>query len=650
MTFPRFPLVVLCSMTAVLCSSQETPLTVAVRTARLDQVCAELAKLSGKRISVGASLQQELVVLNVKGATVKDTLEHIASSVGGRVVDGESGFALLKSTNATELQERELQAGAASAKERLKAFVERASKLKNFDSTAAETLAKSMVAIERTGNNTATAQTEARNLAAQRPLARTLVRLLAAFDPRQLSESDLIFSTKPNSSQRAFDDTSMLQTFIAEQVTFVEAMRSTATGGARASNVPWALEKEYEPTAETELRLTYSRGDFTLDLLDAKGQLIGSATTKDFVAAKPMATTAATGEVTPSPLSLKLLQWRSIASRTHVAIEDEQLRGFLLHPTKNEPLSLLIPDEVNAVASTTGANVVMQVDDELLPELLTLGKAIPPDAFLQFLQRSGRFTVSQSGNWIVISQAQPSRSKATFSPRSGLEDLLSSAQRDGAVSLQTWAATEASHPLGHGDLLSKWLVEALFPPIYFANFRNIKAAPLRVLAALTGDQIAALQSGKLVPVEELSNAGIEELRNLVSIEPNVKNGQAPDRNSVFARGLPPGGKIRLHSINFPQLLPASSQNFLQGVQGPITGQQQFAARNGFGNQSFNLFWPLQATRCYLSLSFGENKVYTYTFDYNTFDSRSAPVAYSKLDPEFRKSLEVSSPPTRPSGG
>jgi len=465
-------------------------------------------------------LQSEPIILAINGATTKDTMDHIASTVGGEWHKrSDKEYELVR----TEEIQQELEKEAISRREaNIEKALDRLTKPQTTQSNddyyrqSAQALAAAFKILDEQHNTTPLGQVSTRY-----PAYNAMIGLLKLIPARWFAElrpgQKVVLSTEPNAMQQALPEgaDAVIDQYQHDQNIF-------ATEFAKAHPEPIsddAIRKRYSPriaamnARPARLILIVQGTQFLLGspsiefvAIDANGKAIGDAQETLTVESMDkrsadlqnvMAKAKADPEI---PLSEESQMFTKVYQSMQKRLGDQPdmtpaQQEVLLNPAVHDPLSFLVSDGFLAVADSKKTNLVACPADNLF--FINFNKvdnqAFKVASFLDEVKEDGMDVTTQD-NWTTARCYDPIDEQRARTDRELLGNCLKEACMQGHISINA-ASQLAMSEDEERDADLAWTY-VLFGD-KFAPYHVGDKLLLRFFSQLTSSQIASLQSGGL---------------------------------------------------------------------------------------------------------------------------------------------------------
>lgn len=505
--------------------------------ADVPRVVADLAKVSGVKLTAPAVFKRDIIMLSVHQAPLKSVMERVANLCAAEWKSDETGFQLVVSAEkrrAEEAREREaLRAAYARAIE-----IEK-KKAAGLPAWSVDYAKATRAAIDQL-DGAATDDNSADRyeiLSARTPSGRGLTRLLALADPGFLADhwrqGTVVFSTQPTRMQFP-----------------MPSGAGPALDALKRECDDWAARTADEPDSPRRydgrgkvvliLHLGDSRrtGEIQAELWVANANRFVSMSSRATVTGSPTVTLEYGSVGREEPLdSGPFGRWLAENHRDDALPSD--LRGAVLHPESREPLSLMLGPILIQCAQTRHENLIASAPDSLasIGAWVARSKATPR-AFLDAFDGE-ELAIKEADGWMSVAPRFPvtaRRERVDRATTGVFVRMVSTLGND----LDAWAGYAAS---AEGELRSsigyQWM--RLVDP---TALTGEDGPTLRFYGELSPSAREALGAGPLL-LSSLSQEARATVERLVYAEgalarPTGSFGDYPDLLELPSEALPTG--------------------------------------------------------------------------------------------------------------
>ncbi len=554
----------------------------------LRQALEQISLQAGVKLTVSDELGSEPIILCLRGASTKDTMDHVATAVGAKWTDRGKGEYLLERTPA--MAEKLEQEAVTKRADVIKKSIDRLSADMAADKRTPQEMATSVAGsfaseMKRFEQNRGSGR-DTRMVVAHMPAHRALVRLLKLMRPEDLAALEdgekAVYSTKPSPMQKALPEgTDQIgEQFQQEQNLFANQFAKDHPAPLTVNRDRYQVDVDPMPAPPAKL-LVFVGVDFgirsvTLIAVDPRGRAVGSAAealridSMETMQAKFQAVLAGEAKEPEIPLSPEsaLLTAACKAATDMIgnppALSPE-VRELVLHPVSRDPMSFLVSDAFLGVADQMQTNLIAYPCDDMAFVNFSKadsGNTFKLPSFLEGLDQEGMEITSDKG-WTVSSPQDRIEAWRTRTDREAYEKCLQEADSKGYVSIPlaaelAFTVRSASEPMIPGAI---GLLSERYNPFFG---RDIHA--LKFYASLSPGQVAYLVGGAKLPSSEMSQQQwalfqqvAYQARGQVSVAgPGTDTGEYGDPGTyVLVReptefipeGLPPDATVSMTSKN-----------------------------------------------------------------------------------------------------
>lgn len=567
------------------------PFDFETKAASLGQVVERLSAQTGAKIKASPKLAHEIVFVHAKGVRLEDLKAKLAETVAGVWTrDGDTEY-LTRSA----AQDKAIWTAHIALRRKLvdEALKDAKSVLEwPFD---ARTLAEGLVALpteEEVGKDPTAARARSvrqRTLFARAPLARLLNRLVLACNPNDLAAvgpfERAVFSASPTRMQRVFDRKqaeAALAAFGKEQQAWIE--EAAKVGFAQDPNGMIVSDPRGQvgtsPT-QSAFTLEVRRGEmtalFNVNLLGDRGQW-GRGVMSQSMFADP-ARKFLDAQMTPGPpiaddpvveLSEDSKEFsdrmrEAFTGRTAVSM-GVRMQELMLGVERNDPLSWVVSDALEAYAKAKGLNVIAAVPDSALSTAFFVSREQPlrVHGFMKSLLDSGAMQLAEAGGWAVLAPADRFEAALDFTPRSAVATLVKAVFAQGRLDVRDYAryALESKR-LNRGGI-GDWFLAMIDRSVLGASDRTDWNS-LRLYGSFNAMQQRDLEAGARYPYGAMDLEQRKIVERIVyagEILSEVQSGggttqwtsTAVEPTEAFAMGVPPDCTVTARGKSVPTLV------------------------------------------------------------------------------------------------
>ncbi|MEA2553399.1 MAG: hypothetical protein QOJ65_1575 [Fimbriimonadaceae bacterium] len=514
----------------------------------LQRAMADISKQAGVGLFVQPELQDEIVVLRLKGVTTDEAMKKIAAVVGAEWRKAKDGYELSRSPDmATKLYDDAIAARAASLRSSV------AAKLKQTQADQPMTpdrinriaaqLAKSQG--EHDTEIATLNYRELANLQQSVPDSRALWQMVAKLDPKLLARIELgqrvVVSNKPNSLQTEVSDdiASLGEQLFQDHNAFADAFlkfkkpkqgqtdeESPAGGpGDKMPAVPVrftiSLERQFFGDSISAQMLGFDADNNPVVFASGNLEFMGDFGNVMADRAKLVRAAESEPALTISPRSQAMLDFMKKAisgGGGSMQPATGELREFFLHPEETDPLGTLASEALIGMAEQRGANLVAYPDDTLFLVAMFAGQEgkLKPTLIIQALTGLGpisQMSLTEADGWMTVAPDDRYQAYISRTNRAALGQYLRAFNENG------FAPIAATAKLAESARGREFGVLSIFVPMMLSQ----EAVPqgrgnvniLKLYASLGQEQIDRLDGGQSIRFAELDKSQISLLRRYV---------------------------------------------------------------------------------------------------------------------------------------
>ena len=251
------------------------------------------------------------------------------------------------------------------------------------------------------------------------------------------------------------------------------------------------------------------------------------------------------------------------------------LVNTMLHPEKNDPLSLIPGEAIAKSADSLHLNLVADLPDTIYSRLLNLFRSEPEigtSELLNFyLARYGCLTEREE-NWLIISPARPNEMRTKQVNRIALGELLRSCRSNEGLRLDELSqmAVRQEKPVKSQDI-DGLQIRVIFPELFEAAIEAFgRTDQLRILGTLTAAERSLMERNAPIPLGMLTPSQFNWLGDDVfngesSIEIGGGNSNpfrpasiSNERSQALADGIPREGTLKIEASSDNAILATNS--------------------------------------------------------------------------------------------
>lgn len=512
---------------------------------------------SGTKFEPSAALANEPLILSVRGATLRDLMQRIATAMSAEWERTSEGFRLTRSASLLRSQENaDLAARTAALKQSLTEYVATEAKSQEWD----ETIVRQLVETElkrreemaqaisgNVGGEGSIAIASSIGSSSASPANIALYEVLKTINAKDLAAiapgTRVVFSAKPTAMQRpaSFDSNRAMNRFV--EAHNLLARVAAPVDGSRRPNMRFlgGLDLEAKPIVAplSKLLLIVTRPtaegplQVQLKIADESGTIVGTTSTSlafgSFEAGS--VPTAGAQPITLSEESKELARLinevaddeRSVNTMV-TEINGERVvlssagaeatrpisRGLLdklVKPEQFDPLGYFVAETLMQAASARGENLVASPPDAAF---LRLARLLTSTANTdQVLKSLPGADVRSEAGWLVIGARSPASARAARFDRKALGALLTRTLANGYARLDEIAAYAVSLPPALERIDADRAILRLISPQTEQEFAEMllrEHAMLKLYGLLSNDQKRILATGRTLIVGGLTPA------------------------------------------------------------------------------------------------------------------------------------------------
>lgn len=686
--------ILLLAVCAAVGSAQDLSKQVSFRhvAAPLSILLSDFSAQTGLPVAAGDDVKHEVLIINAKNVSAKELLEQMCFTIDAGI-KMERGKVFITRTPQQE-QAREKRNAAARVEDFRKIIdkqKELAAKYQPLDEKGAAGMAARHLALKSKypdpySNDYAAFNKEYKGLSDQLPLNKAIALIVSALDPATIAavpdDYKVVFSSKPNKLQLQLpniDDA--LKKIVDDQKAFGAAV-AKGEGTGKTEAPPWPLDDAAKPftSAPSKILLTITRPSFgnsptvAIIFADEKGRFIqntgGSLGSDEERAFNNLLKPAKDKEAKPltlSSISKKFVDYMKGGMRSNgnmSAVQDPELRTFLLNPEKHDPLELVVSDAVLQAAEESGRPTILQGQDMLLLiGGVSATAEVPAMTLLERMMPLSDLEKVDNKGWQVFRNRHPVDTAAQNVDREALGVLVRTEIAKKRMAIEDFAAFQSKTEIPFPRTFAPYYFLLLMPDEFFAsNLAQVESAGfLQLFGMLSSEQRAtAMKEGgityknlserqqKIVEKMVYGNAPRFEYMNMpgkgqvygtLMTEPTeaFPNGVPEDAifrygiNSapaVFGKGTIPGGqgsRSTLEAIHASEIATAM-------IAKETPGAPQFAARE------FSDFVQGTSTEWSFMLEVSKIASIHESLKDNQWDKEAKPLRYEQLPDSFHKEV------------
>lgn len=533
-------------------------------TARMVNLAEPLGEALGVKVAVGENLRNEVLAVCAPNVMRKDLAAKIAQCLDADWRRDGTLLVLERSKAREEqMRQREIAYLVPKIREKQAEMMQALTKQGEFSAGLAKALSERVFEMVKSVGWANGNDLEA--MGRSTPQGRFALRILASIPPEQIAAIPVggkaIFRPKPNKRQLAMVlPNGAVDSLHTEHKIYSEAMQQVDLSPYEKPwmSIPMVLKGGPlgEGALDVILRLTNGGANFYSDLsiVDPQGRPVGhvsiSLETFQYPKAPPEGpeSTIERGQLANELVAA----YRSFREGKSFELSPN-LRDFLLHPDRSEPLALGLTGAVRSLAQADGKAVVMRAWDSLFfPALgLSRGSSLSLGGFRQLLISTDAQTVD-AGAWRIIRPSNPWTANFDQGDRVSTARWLGSAARGGPEFDETLNHF-AAHKGGFGPYTILWY-RLLFPEKSDGSANEVFGYGPNLLAALTTAQRSAIAGGGQVPISQMSLKarqvieqnvfGMNGYLNVLNAQGRtVQNPLFREPTEMFPGELPPGGVL-----------------------------------------------------------------------------------------------------------
>lgn len=652
-----------------------------------------LAKAAHVPLSAPKAFQNDVLVVRVKDAPLREVLTRIGDLTAADWQKKDSQYVLVRSTAKLHAEEEEARAAEIALFQR--AIDKEKKKLANLEpwsDKTAQAIAVTLADMQKSGSSNgvmnAGAWQRLQAIDSRAPAGRAMTRVMARLDARLLADLPadykIVFSDQPTPLQRPLPAgvAQSLSDLATEQNLWSEVagrILAEPQGGGYYSSAMW-MKKPFEgKVGKILLTVTKNsgRGDLgaNVELIaaDQKGRIVTRSnsylsSTGDELGGSPPAPTPGEKQIVPSTMTLAM---KALFEGSRGAVRHEppskELVNQLLHPEEHEPLALATGEMLLQIAGAKSENLIAALPDRsfLFGGLAAQGNQTP-SVLLKLIAWMGLDSSEEDG-WLVIS-SKSSLARDDRLDRQILGEFLRKAFKKGKTSLDDLAAYSVQVKgdvfSSMGIVLSQLLSAGQDSTYYDANL-------LRFYGSLDVLQRQTLAKGGQLLITSLSPAETDALNKMIFgqnslLQPVVRpgagvgpedwdlfyNGIAREPTELFARGMPSNSVVKLSQIATRVMIAPPYQTAQGIIYGAETMGPDDVAMRMYAKERPGIFpWmdgqPAIADR---KFTFGTVKNLSFHFEFGTLAQMgmqlqdttpdfSDPLPFDQMPDDFKKTVQ-----------
>lgn len=436
-------------------AAQQGPLRIPVGTTSVEDLLQVASAQSGRKIVCDPKVAKEIIGLATEPVPLEAFLKQLCSAVDAQFKEIDGGYSVFRTGEDIEARVKREERTRVAVIRRLLA---ESSGKKTFDKAAAEALATGMSVLWKGLGSPDWAPPQQNDLAKQSPAGRLAIQFLASLPDRQLARlghgARLVFATKPTKMQLALPSgfADLIARFKAEQALYARAvepykhLRPEVPLGIVASEnfrefegadrFLVVVEAERDQRWSCRIHGFDKGGQPTLSTMDSIRD-VPQVRESNELAASAMVDLPTLAQNVRSAID-------AVTSGRPDPVSEAVCQSIV---EEKEPLDRFLRPILEALHKETGENILVVGDDLLFGPLYDLwaNPKIRLRAAEAVLSQGGR-EVSRKEVWRTYRSHLPIKAAGNTADRKLLHDLLDQTNRDGHVSLLTYARFARKHP------------------------------------------------------------------------------------------------------------------------------------------------------------------------------------------------------------
>ena len=495
----------------------------------VESIVKRVSKSTGLSLATVPETGQEIVLVSLKNAPLKEFKDRLAASIGASWTEDHGVTRLIRTRKqfddqiAAERKLRidEVKTGLANLRKRMDAQP-------SFDTAAAHALAVELDAINTKykGHLSDSPGLEARiALEPRTPTGRLVVSIVGSLTPEEIADVGLgeriVYSTTPTPMQRAVtaDLSALVSRYESEHQTYADELKRFPVGqgfaqqsgdeteirAADVSQVVFATERSpYNPNLT--VRLSLVRRD---------GTIMATATSLlDLGESKRIDSPIGAGKLELSASSKAFMGAIDQLQKGKTFMDDKNLLAKLGEPEKFDPLSFVAAEGVFGLAKDR--NVIACIPDDGFVEPAFMAMADPTHIDLAKFSNwlTNKCEVTATEGWFVTSPRRKVLTRDLRVDRHVMGQFFRTSIENGGVSLDETSDMVSNMPRDYMDTIVPMMAFFLLPDLNAGvSDRNVEL--LRVYGQMTQEQRLAMKNGRPVSVSVLSASSKAELNHLI---------------------------------------------------------------------------------------------------------------------------------------
>ena len=546
------------------------PITYRTVAVPLHQALDDISKRSGITLFASEELQDEPVIVSVKGVSTQELIDRIAFTVDAQWKErSKSEFELYRS----EARSQQLQdATVADRTKKIQLATDRLKKTiapSDYTELGLEKTARSLAGALQTLDEDAVAKRgfidarQAETILTRSPAHHFLIGLMQLLPVADLAKLDpgqgIIYSTSPTTGEVALPDgtADLLEEFVREQNLFAEAFARIRKNAHPTSATAWMNDK-VAPVSADRLRIVLTVDRFPYGISSPSAHLLVIDGSKESGMSNVVDAFQSFSKLSPQESEKNYDDAKALAAKDiDVPLRDESrivldaineatkagwgvmdmtppVKELLLHPDQRDPLSFYVSDAILYLADSRHKNLVAYPSDYMLRNGLSSESpgAMKLPTFLYDLPRSG-IDLDEDQGWLILKPIEPKEEWIRRMNRGLLANCLREANERGFISIEAAAALANSE---HGNQDSN------FPEFYerfgekYNPYKNRDRHLLRFYASLSQSQVDRLKSGAPLTVSDFSKVQYDRFTDLIYQSRSYSRMQFQTQEMMYASG------------------------------------------------------------------------------------------------------------------
>ena len=495
----------------------------------VESIVRSVSKSTGVPLATVPETGQEIVLVSLRSAPIKEFKDGLATAVGGTWKEDHGVNRLIRTRKqfddqaAAERKLRidEVKTGLANLKKRMDVQP-------TFDTAAAHALAVELDAINTKykGHLSDSPGLEARiALEPRTPTGRLVVSIVGSLTPEEIADVGLgeriVYSTTPTSVQRSVtaDLSALINRYESEHQTYADELKRFPVGQGFAQRS--GDEREIRAADVSQVVFATERSPYNpnltvrLSLVRRDGTIMASATSLlDLGESKRTDSQIGSDKVELSASSIAFMGAIDQLQKGKTFMGDKNLLAMLGEPEKFDPLSFVAADGVFGLAKDK--NVIACIPDDGFVEPAFMAMADPKHIDLAKFSNwlTNKCEVTATKDWFVASPRRKALTRELRVDRHVMGQFFRTSIENGGVSLDATSDMVSKMPRDYMDSIVPMMAFFLLPDLNAGvSDRNIEI--LRVYGQMTQEQRLAMKNGQPISVSVLSAASKAELNHLI---------------------------------------------------------------------------------------------------------------------------------------